>query len=132
MQTTFVMIKPDGVQRGLIGNIISRFEKKGLRLVGLRSFTPSEELASKHYEVHKDRPFYPELVKFMTSGPCVPFVIKGENAILKVRELMGATDPSEADAGTIRADFADSIDKNIIHGSDSKESAEREVSFFFD
>ena len=132
MEETLSIIKPDGVGKKIIGTIFKRFEDAGLEIVNIRRLTLTTEKAGEFYYMHKDRPFYPELVKYMTYGPCVPFVIKGENAILKVRELMGATDPSEADAGTIRADFADSIDKNIIHGSDSKESAEREVSFFFD
>ena len=129
---TFTMIKPEAVENRNIGAILERINAAGFTIVAMKKTLLSAEKAGEFYYMHKDRPFYPELVKFMTSGPCVPFVIKGENAILKVRELMGATDPSEADAGTIRADFADSIDKNIIHGSDSKESAEREVSFFFD
>jgi nucleoside-diphosphate kinase len=132
MEETLSIIKPDGVSKNIIGAIFQRFENAGLKIVNLKRLTLTTEEAGEFYNMHKERPFYPELVKFMTSGPCIPFVVKGNNAILKVRELMGATDPSEAETGSIRADFADSIDRNIIHGSDSKESAQREISFFFE
>ena len=132
MEETLSIIKPDGVSKNIIGAIFQRFENAGLKIVNLKRLTLTTEEAGDFYNMHKERPFYPELVKFMTSGPCIPFVVKGNNAILKVRELMGATDPSEAETGSIRADFADSIDRNIIHGSDSKESAQREISFFFE
>ena len=131
MQKTLSIIKPDGVQKKLIGTILNRFEKNGFKIVNLKYLSLTNDQAGEFYNMHKEMPFYADLVKFMTSGPCVPFVIEGENAILRVRELMGATNPSEADKGTIRADFAESIDKNIIHGSDSQESAEREILFFF-
>lgn len=131
MQKTLSIIKPDGVQKKLIGTILNRFEKNGFKIINLKYLSLTYNQAGEFYNMHKEMPFYADLVKFMTSGPCVPFIIEGENAILRVRELMGATNPSEADKGTIRADFADSIDKNIIHGSDSQESAEREILFFF-
>jgi nucleoside-diphosphate kinase len=131
MQKTLSIIKPDGVQKKLIGTILNRFEKNGFKIVNLKYLSLTNNQAGEFYNMHKEMPFYADLVKFMTSGPCVPFVIEGENAILRVRELMGTTNPSEADKGTIRADFAESIDKNIIHGSDSQESAEREILFFF-
>ena len=131
MEETLSIIKPDGVNKKLIGTILKKFEDNGLEIIHIRRLTLTTEQASEFYSIHKERPFYKELVSFMTSGPCVPFVIRGENAILKVREIMGATDPAEAAKGTIRADYADSIDKNIIHGSDSKESAKVEIPFFF-
>ncbi|MEE3134740.1 MAG: nucleoside-diphosphate kinase, partial [Candidatus Thermoplasmatota archaeon] len=118
METTFVMIKPDGVQRGLVGNIISRFESKGLRLVGLQSFTPTEELASKHYEVHKERPFYPGLIKFVTSSPVVAMAWTGKDAISVARNLIGSTNGREAAPGTIRGDLGMDIGYNLVHGSD--------------
>ena len=131
MEETLSIIKPDGVNKKLIGTILKKFEDNGLEIINIKRLTLTTEQASEFYSIHKERPFYKELVSFMTSGPCVPFVIRGENAILKVREIMGATDPAEAAKGTIRADYADSIDKNIIHGSDSKESAKVEIPFFF-
>ena len=131
METTFVMIKPDGVQRGLIGNIISRFEKKGLRLVGLRSFTPSEALASKHYEVHKERPFYPGLIKFVTSSPVVAMAWSGKDSISVARNLIGPTNGREASPGTIRGDYGMDIGYNMIHGSDAPETAEFELGLWF-
>ena len=131
MQKTLSIIKPDGVQKKLIGTILNRFEKNGFKIVNLKYLSLTNNQAGEFYNMHKEMPFYADLVKFMTSGPCVPFIIEGDNAILRVRELMGATNPREADKGTIRADFADSIDKNIIHGSDSQVSAEREILFFF-
>ena len=131
MEKTLSIIKPDGVEKKLIGTILNRFEKNGFKIVNLKYLSLTNNQAGEFYNMHKEMPFYADLVKFMTSGPCVPFVIEGDNAILRVRELMGATNPREADKGTIRADFADSIDKNIIHGSDSQVSAEREILFFF-
>ncbi|MBT3476082.1 nucleoside-diphosphate kinase [bacterium] len=131
MEETLSIIKPDGVNKKLIGTILKKFEDNGFEIINIKRLTLTNEQAGEFYSIHKERPFFKELVSFMTSGPCVPFVIKGENAILRVREIMGATDPSEAAEGTIRADYADSIDKNIIHGSDSKESAEIEIPFFF-
>ena len=131
MEKTLSIIKPDGVEKKLIGTILNRFEKNGFKIVNLKYLSLTNNQAGEFYNMHKEMPFYGDLVKFMTSGPCVPFIIEGDNAILRVRELMGATNPREADKGTIRADFADSIDKNIIHGSDSLVSAEREILFFF-
>ena len=131
MEETLSIIKPDGVNKKLIGTILKKFEDNGLEIIHIRRLILTTEQAGEFYSIHKERPFYKELVSFMTSGPCVPFVIRGENAILKVREIMGATDPAEAAKGTIRADYADSIDKNLIHGSDSKESAKVEIPFFF-
>mgnify|MGYP001191947351 FL=1 len=131
MESTLSIIKPDGVRKKLIGTIFKRFEDNGLEIINLKFIHLTPEQASDFYEMHNGKPFFDNLIVFMTSGPCVPFVVKGENAITRVREIMGATDPSEANEGTIRKDFADSIDSNIIHGSDSNESAEREISFFF-
>ncbi|ASM37387.1 nucleoside-diphosphate kinase [Campylobacter sputorum] len=131
MQKTLSIIKPDAVKKGVIGKIIDRFESNGLRIAAAKKLKLSEEDAKNFYIVHKDRLFYGELVKFMTSGPVVVMVLEGENAVAKNRELMGATDPKKAENGTIRADFADSIDANAVHGSDSLENAAIEISFFF-
>jgi len=131
MEETLSIIKPDGVSKNLIGTIIKKFEDNNLKIINIRFLTLNINQASEFYYMHKGQPFYEELVNFMTSGPCVPFVIQGDNAILKVREIMGATNPDDAKRGTIRSEYADSIDKNIIHGSDSPESAKREISFFF-
>ena len=125
------MVKPDGVQRGLVGEIISRFERKGLRLVGLKSIVPSLELVESHYAVHKERPFYPELIEFITSGPVVAMAWHGTDAIAASRKLIGATNWEDAEPGTIRADFARSIDKNVIHGSDGEETAAFELGLWF-
>ena len=132
METTYVMIKPDGVQRGLIGEIIGRFEQKGLKLVGLKSIVPSEETARSHYAVHSERPFFPGLIKFVTSGPVVCMAWAGRDAINVARNLIGPTNGREAAPGTIRADFAVSIEKNVVHGSDAPETAAQEIAFFFD
>ena len=115
----------------MIGEIVSRFEKGGLRVVGMKMLQLDDESAGGFYAEHKERPFFPDLIEFMTSGPVVVQVLEGENAIARNRELMGATNPAEADAGTIRADFAVSIDANAVHGSDSPSSAEREIGYFF-
>ena len=131
MQTTFVMVKPDGVQRGLVGNIIQRFETKGLRLVGLRQLTPSLELAEAHYAVHSERPFYPGLIDFITSGPVVAMAWTGVDAISVARNLIGPTNGREAAPGTIRGDFAMDIGHNIIHGSDGEDTAEFELGLWF-
>ena len=131
MEQTLSIIKPDAVKKGVIGKIISRFETNGLRIAAAKKLLLSTEDAKKFYEVHKDRPFYGELVEFMTSGPVVVMVLEGENAVAKNRELMGATNPKEAAPGTIRADFAQSIDANAVHGSDSLENAKIEIAFFF-
>ncbi|MBS4173277.1 nucleoside-diphosphate kinase [Bacillus sp. FJAT-49736] len=131
MEKTFLMVKPDGVQRQLIGEIVSRFEKKGFQLVGAKLMQISTELAQKHYGEHKERPFFGELVDFITSGPVFAMVWEGENVISTARQMMGSTNPKDAQPGTIRGDFATTVGKNIIHGSDSPESAEREIGLFF-
>lgn len=131
MEQTLSIIKPDAVKKGVIGKIISRFEDNGLCVRATKKLQLSTDDAKKFYEVHKDRPFYGDLVEFMTSGPVVVMVLEGANAVAKNRELMGATDPKKADKGTIRADFADSIDANAVHGSDSLENAKIEIAFFF-
>lgn len=131
MERTFVMVKPDGVQRNLVGEIIGRFEAKGLRLAGVKMVHITEELAGRHYEAHQDKPFFGELVEFITSGPVVAMVLEGDNAVGVARTLMGATNPQQAAPGTTRGDFGLTIGKNVIHGSDALESAEREISLFF-
>ena len=131
VEQTLSIIKPDAVARNVTGQINSRFEAAGLQIVAQKMLRLSDELAGGFYAEHKERPFYPDLVAFMTSGPIVVQVLEGEGAILKNRELMGATNPAEADAGTIRADFAKSIDANAVHGSDSPASAAREIAYFF-
>ena len=130
-ERTLSIIKPDAVAKNVIGEIITRFEKAELKVVAAKMVHLSQEQAEGFYAEHKERPFFGDLVSLMTSGPVVVQVLEGDNAIAKNRELMGATNPKEADAGTIRADFASSIDANAVHGSDSPESAEREVSYFF-
>ncbi len=131
MNRTFAMVKPDGVQKGLVGEIISRFEKKGLKMVALKIMKITPELAEKHYGEHKGKPFFADLVNFITSGPVAAMVLEGENVIPTVRTMMGATNPQDAAPGTVRGDFALTIDENIIHGSDSPESAMREIGLFF-
>jgi nucleoside-diphosphate kinase len=131
VELTLSIIKPDAVAKNVIGEIVSRFEKSGLKIVAQKMLQLDDEKAGGFYVEHKERPFYPHLVAFMTSGPLVVQVLQGENAIAQNRDLMGATDPQEAGAGTIRADFASSIDANAVHGSDSAASAEREISYFF-
>ena len=131
MENTLSIIKPDGVRKKLIGTILKRFEDRGFEIINVKHIHLTQDEASEFYSMHKEQPFFKDLIGFMTSGPCLPFIIRGEDAVLKVREIMGATNPEEAEEGTIRKDFAESIDSNIIHGSDSKESAEREISFFF-
>ena len=128
---TFFMIKPDGVQRNLVGEIISRVEAKGFLITKIKMMTISQELAEKHYEEHKDKPFFSDLVSFITSGPVVAMQVEGENVVLQIRNLMGATNPSESTPGSIRGDLATELDKNVVHGSDSDESAERELLLFF-
>ncbi len=130
-EQTLSIIKPDAVAKGAVGSILARFEKAGLKIVALKMLHLSREQAEGFYSEHKERGFFDELVSFMTSGPVTVQVLEGENAIAKNRNLMGATNPQEAEAGTIRADFADSIDANAVHGSDSPESAAREIQFFF-
>lgn len=131
VEQTLSIIKPDAVKKGVIGKIIDRFETNGLKIAAMKKLQLSECDAKVFYGVHKERPFFGELVKFMISGPVVVMVLEGENAVLKNRDLMGATNPKEAKAGTIRADFAESIDANAIHGSDSAENAKIEIEFFF-
>jgi nucleoside-diphosphate kinase len=131
MESTLSIIKPDGVKKNIIGNILKKFEDSGLKITHIKLIQLTEKEAGEFYEMHDGKPFFKDLVAFMSSGPCIPFVLMGENAIFRVREIMGATDPQEAKEGTIRALYADSIDSNIIHGSDSQDSATREISFFF-
>ena len=128
---TFFMIKPDGVQRNLVGEIISRVEAKGFTITKIKMMIISKELAEQHYGEHKDKPFFSDLVSFITSGPVVAMQVEGENVVLQIRNLMGATNPSESTPGSIRGDLATELDKNVVHGSDSDESAERELSLFF-
>lgn len=130
-ERTLSIIKPDATRRNLTGAINAKFEAKGLRIVAQKRLHLTEDMAGKFYEVHKERPFYKDLVKFMTSGPVVVQVLEGENAVSKNREIMGATNPANADPGTIRKEFAESIEANSVHGSDSPENAAREISFFF-
>lgn len=132
MEKTFLMVKPDGVQRNLIGEIVNRFERKGYKLVAGKLMNISEELAKEHYGEHQDKPFFGELVEFITSGPVFAMVWEGENVIATGRKIVGATNPQEAEPGTIRGDFGVTVGKNIIHGSDSPESAEREINLFFE
>jgi nucleoside-diphosphate kinase len=132
VERTLSIIKPDAVAKNVVGEIIARFEQAGLKIAALKLQQLTTEQAQGFYAEHKERPFFGDLVEFMTSGPVVVQVLEGENAIVKNRDLMGATNPQEAEAGTIRADFAQSIDANAVHGSDSAESAVREISYFFD
>jgi len=131
VERTLSIIKPDAVAKNVIGKIYSRFETNGLKVIAARMAWLSPQEAGQFYAVHKERPFFKDLVQFMISGPVMIQVLEGENAIAKNRELMGATDPKKADAGTIRADFADSIDANAVHGSDAAETAKVEIGFFF-
>ncbi|AIF43567.1 nucleoside-diphosphate kinase [Virgibacillus sp. SK37] len=132
MEKTFLMVKPDGVQRNLVGEIVKRFEAKGFKLAGAKLMVISDDLAKEHYGEHKERPFFGELVDFITSGPVFAMVWEGEKVISTARDMMGKTNPLEAAAGTIRGDFGMTVGKNVIHGSDSPESAEREINLFFD
>ncbi|MBK1991716.1 nucleoside-diphosphate kinase [Campylobacter sp. 2018MI35] len=131
MQKTLSIIKPDAVKKNVIGKILDRFESNGLKIVAIKKIQLSQNQAEEFYQIHKDRPFFKDLIKFMISGPVVVSVLEGENAVFKNRELMGATNPKEAKAGTIRADFAENIDANAVHGSDSLENAKIEIDFFF-
>ena len=131
VERTLSIIKPDGVAKNVVGQIYSRFEGAGLKIIAARMMQLSAREAEGFYAVHKDRPFFRDLVNFMISGPVMVQVLEGENAILKNRDLMGATDPKKADKGTIRADFADSIDANAVHGSDAADTAHNEIAFFF-
>ncbi len=131
MERTFTMIKPDGVRKSLIGEVVRRYENAGLKIIGLKLMRLSREKAEELYSIHKGKPFYGELVDFIISGPVVPMVVEGDNAVNRVREIMGATNPKEAAPGTIRGDFAEEISENIVHGADSTESANREIPIFF-
>ena len=128
---TFFMIKPDGVKRSLIGEVISRVEQKGFEITKIKMMMISKALAEEHYGEHKDKPFFNDLVKFITSGPVVAMQVEGDNVVAQIRNLMGATNPSDAPPGSIRGDLATELDKNVVHGSDSDESAERELNLFF-
>jgi len=130
-ERTLSIIKPDGLEKGVIGKVVARFEENGLRPIAMRLQWLSQKEAEGFYAVHKARPFFKDLVTFMTSGPVVLMVLEGENAIAKNREVMGATDPSKANAGTIRKDFASNIEKNTVHGSDSADNAKTEIAYFF-
>lgn len=131
LETTFLMVKPDGVQRGLVGKIISRIEEKGLRITALKMLWLDEETASEHYAEHKGKEFYDPLLDYITSGPVVAMALEGDSAISMVRKIVGLTDPKEASPGTIRGDFGMDISRNIVHAADSKKSAERELRIFF-
>lgn len=131
MERTFVMLKPGSIQRGLIGSIISRFENRGLKIIAMKMMTVSKELAERHYAEHKGKPFYEDLVSYITSGPVVAMVLEGGKAISVVRSMMGKTDPLESPPGSIRGDYGLSLGKNIVHGSDSATSAKREIDLFF-
>ncbi len=131
MERTLVLVKPDGVQRGLIGEIISRFERTGLKLVALKMLQMDREMAEKHYAIHQGKPFFEGLVSFITSSPLIAAVFEGKSAVEVVRKMMGATDPVKAAPGTIRGDLALDIGRNVVHGSDSLENAQKEISLFF-
>jgi len=131
LERTFLMIKPDGVQRNLVGEVIRRLESKGFTLVGLKLMSVSRELAEQHYDVHKERPFFPGLVKFITSGPVVAMVWQGEGVVASARKIIGATNPLSAEPGTIRGDYGVTVGRNLIHGSDAIETAQREVKLWF-
>jgi nucleoside-diphosphate kinase len=131
LERTLSIVKPDGVRKNVIGDVCKRFEKAGLRIVGARMLCLSQAHAEAFYGIHRERPFFKDLVRYMTSGPVVVQVLEGENAVAKNRDIMGATDPKKAAPGTIRADLADSIEANVVHGSDSLENAAREIAFFF-
>jgi nucleoside-diphosphate kinase len=131
LERTFIAVKPDGVQRAIVGDIIRRFETKGFTLVGLKLVKPSRELAEQHYGVHRERPFFAGLVEFITSGPVVAMVWEGDGVIAAARKLIGATNPLTAEPGTIRGDYGVSIGRNIIHGSDAPETAQSEISLWF-
>ena len=131
MERTLILVKPDGVQRCIAGEIISRLERRGLKIAGLKMLQMDKALAEKHYAVHKEKPFFNDLVNFITSGPIIAAVLEGENAIESTRQTMGATDPKKAAPGTIRADLGINMEHNLIHGSDSPENAEKEIGIFF-
>lgn len=131
MERTFAMIKPDGVARGLVGEIVARYEAKGLRVVGMKLMQVTDEIANAHYEEHINKPFFPGLKAYITSGPVVALVLEGTNAVAEVRKMNGATKPLEAACGTIRGDFGQEVGRNVVHGSDSVESAAREIAIYF-
>ena len=131
MERTFVAIKPDAVKRGLIGRIIKRFENRGYKIVGMKMLHPTLEMARKHYAEHLGKPFYERLIRYITSGPIIAMVLQGENAVKGARQLMGSTQPNDAEVGTLRADFAQTMEFNVVHGSDSVESAQREIDIYF-
>lgn len=130
-ERTFVAIKPDAVKRGLIGRILKRFENKGYKIVGLKMLQVSKELAEQHYAEHVGKPFYDRLITYITSGPVIAMVLQGDNTVVGVRKLMGSTRPTDAEVGTLRADFAQTMEFNVVHGSDSIESAQREINLYF-
>ena len=131
IELTYAMVKPDGVKRGLVGEVVRRLEAKGFRIVGMKLMQIPRETAERHYGEHQGKPFFEGLVSFITSGPVVAMVVEGENAISEWRKMMGATNPKDAAPGTIRGDFASTIDENVAHGSDAPETAEREIGIFF-
>src|SRR5215212_10479433 len=131
MDRTLILVKPDAFQRGLTGEIIARFENKGLKIMALKHMTVTDDLAKQHYAEHEDKPFFGELVEFITSGPLVAMVLEGDDAIQAARQVIGATNPLEATTGSIRGDYAISVGQNMVHGSDSPESADREAAIFF-
>jgi len=131
MERTFIAVKPDGVKRGLVGNIIERFERKGYKIIAMKMLQPTLEIAAKHYAEHVGKPFYNRLINYITSGPIVAMVVEGDNVVKGTRHIMGSTKPDEAEVGTIRADYAQTMEYNVVHGSDSVESAEREIAIYF-
>jgi nucleoside-diphosphate kinase len=131
MDRTLILVKPDAFERGLTGEIIARFERKGLKIVALQHMTMSDALARRHYAEHEGKPFFGELVEFITSGPLVAMVLEGDEAVTAARQVIGATNPLEASPGSIRGDFAVAVGRNMVHGADSPESAEREAALFF-
>jgi len=131
MERTLILLKPDAVQRRLVGDLVGKFERKGLRLAGMKLIQTPKQLAEKHYEVHKERPFYGSLISFLTSGPTVALVLEGREAVVVARNLIGATDGVKAAPGTIRGDYAISVQNNLVHGSDSAENAAKEIALWF-
>ena len=131
-ERTYAMVKPDGVKRGLVGEVVKRLEQKGFTLVGMKLMQIGQETAQTHYGEHEGKPFFEDLVSFITSGPVVAMVVEGENAIGEWRKMMGATNPKDAELGTIRGDYATTIDENVVHGSDAPATAEREIGIFFE
>ncbi|OIP89803.1 MAG: nucleoside-diphosphate kinase [Syntrophobacteraceae bacterium CG2_30_61_12] len=131
MERTLSIVKPDGVERGLVGEVVKRFENAGIRIVGMRMVRLTRDQAKRFYAVHRERPFYDSVTQFMSSGPIVVMVLEGDRVIQRNRDLMGATNPKDAAAGTIRKDFATDIEKNVVHGSDAPETARTEIDFFF-